>query len=132
MLPKFYQDIACFTCNSKTLNHCYSPFWDGYKALPGPPFSKSDHDSILLLPSFTQKLKQEVTVLKSIQHLSDQWESMLQDCFEHADWDMFRVESENNIDVNTLTLFHYLNRPKPKTMGRWQHSHKTEIVNHRI
>ena len=26
---------------------------------------------------------------------------MLQDCFDHADWDMFRVASENNFDINT-------------------------------
>ena len=24
---------------------------------------------------------------------------MLQDCFDHADWDMFRVASENNIEL---------------------------------
>ena len=33
--------------------------------------------------------------------------SMLQDCFDHADWDMFRVASENNIDtyMDTVTEF---------------------------
>ncbi|XP_045570722.1 uncharacterized protein isoform X3 [Salmo salar] len=29
---------------------------------------------------------------------------MLQDCFDHADWDMFRVASDNNIDVYTDTV----------------------------
>ena len=38
-------------------------------------------------------------MLRTIQRWSDQSESMLQDCFDHADWDMFRVASENNIDA---------------------------------
>jgi hypothetical protein len=29
---------------------------------------------------------------------------MLQDCFDHVDWDMFRVASENNVDVYTNTV----------------------------
>ena len=36
---------------------------------------------------------------KTIQRWSDQSESTLQDCFDHADWDMFRSASENNIDL---------------------------------
>jgi hypothetical protein len=83
-LLKFYQHIACSTLASKTLDHCYSPFRDGYKALPHTPFGKSDHD-ILLLPSYRQKLKQEVPVLRFIQRWSDQSESMLQGCFDHTE-----------------------------------------------
>ena len=32
---------------------------------------------------------------------------MLQDCFDHVDWDMFQVASENNFDVytDTVTVF---------------------------
>jgi hypothetical protein len=81
------------------LDHCYSTFRNAYKVLHWPPFGKSDHDSILLLPSYRQKLKQEVPVLRSIQRWSDQLESMLEDCFGNVDWDMFRVASENNIEV---------------------------------
>ena len=98
-LPKFYQHIDCSTRASNTIDHCYSNFCNTYKALPRPPFVKSDHDSILLLFSYRQKLKQEVPVLRSIQYWSDQSDSTLQDCFDHVDWDMFRVASDNNIDV---------------------------------
>ena len=97
-LPKFYQHIDCSTRTGKTLDHCYSTFRNAYKALPCPPFGKSDHDSILLLPSYRQKIKQEVPMLKSIQCWSDQSESMLQNCFDHVNWDMFWVASEINID----------------------------------
>ena len=72
MLPKFYQHIDCSTRAGKTLDHCYSNFHDAYKAFPRPHFDKSDHDSILLLPSYRQKLKKEVPVLRTIQRWSDQ------------------------------------------------------------
>jgi hypothetical protein len=103
-LPKFYQHIDCSTPAAKTLDHCYSNFRDAYTALPRPPFGKSDHDTILLLPSYRQKLKQEVPVLRTIQHWSDQLESTLQDCFDHSNWDMFRAAFENNLDEYTDTV----------------------------
>jgi hypothetical protein len=90
-LPKFYQHIDCSTRASNTLNHYYSHFRNAYKALPRPTFGKSDQDSILLLPSYRQKLKQETPVLRAIQRWSDQSDSMLQDCFDHVDKNMFRV-----------------------------------------
>uniref|UniRef100_A0A8C8M9L2 Peptidase S1 domain-containing protein n=1 Tax=Oncorhynchus tshawytscha TaxID=74940 RepID=A0A8C8M9L2_ONCTS len=51
-LPKFYQHIDCTTHGGNTLDQYYSNFRDAYKALPSPPFDKSDHDAILLLPSY--------------------------------------------------------------------------------
>ena len=39
-------------------------------------------------------------MLRSIQRWSDQSDSTLHDCcFDRVDWDMFRVASDNNIDV---------------------------------
>uniref|UniRef100_A0A4W5PN64 Endonuclease/exonuclease/phosphatase domain-containing protein n=1 Tax=Hucho hucho TaxID=62062 RepID=A0A4W5PN64_9TELE len=96
-LPKCYQHIECATRAHKILDHCYFNVCDAYKAILRPPFGKSDHDSILLLPAYRQKLKQETPVLRSVQRWSDQSDSTLQDCFEHVDWDMFRIASDNNI-----------------------------------
>ena len=83
-LSKFYQHIDCSTRAAKTLDHCYSNFRDGHKTLPHPQFGKSDHDSIL--------------------------ESMLQDCFDHSDWDMLRVASKNNIDKYTDTVTEFISK----------------------
>ena len=96
-LPKLYQHIDCATRAVKTLDHCYSNFRDAYKVLPRPPFGKADADSILLLPAYRQKLKQEAHALRSVQRWFDQSDSTLQDCFDHVDWDLFRIAS-NNID----------------------------------
>ncbi len=50
--PKYFQHITINTRGDRTLDHCYSPFRDAYKSLPRPPFGKSDHSSVLLLPAY--------------------------------------------------------------------------------
>jgi hypothetical protein len=62
-ISKVYQYIDCSTCGGKTLDHCYSNFRDAYNALTRPPFGKSEYDSLLLIPSYRQKLKQDVPVM---------------------------------------------------------------------
>jgi hypothetical protein len=66
VLPDFYQHVKCATRGKITLDYLYSTHRDAYKALPRPPFGKSDHNSILLIPAYKQKLKQEPPVTRSI------------------------------------------------------------------
>ena len=49
----------------RTLDHLYSTHRDAYKALPHPPFGKSDPPFILLIPAYKQKLKQDAPVTRS-------------------------------------------------------------------
>ena len=49
-------------------------------------------------------------MLRTIQCWSDQSASVIQDCFDHMDWDMFRVASENNIDVYTDTVTEFIKK----------------------
>ena len=49
-------------------------------------------------------------MLRTIQRWSDQLESTLQDCFDHADWDMFRVASEININEYTDTVTEFIRK----------------------
>jgi hypothetical protein len=70
---------------------------------------KSDNASILFLPSYRQKLKQD-GLFRTIQSWSDQSQSTLQDYFDHADWDMFRVASDNNIDKYTDTVTEFIRK----------------------
>ncbi|KAI4884971.1 hypothetical protein NFI96_020242, partial [Prochilodus magdalenae] len=67
--PKFVQHVLCSTRGSRTLDHCYTPFRDEYKARPRPPFGKSDHSSILLLPTYRQKLKQVPPTIREVHSL---------------------------------------------------------------
>ena len=77
----FYQHVTSATRGKKTLDHLFSTHRDAYKALPCPPFGKSIHNSILLIPSYKQKLKQEVPVTRSKRKWSDDADATLQDCF---------------------------------------------------
>ncbi len=81
----------------RALNHCYSAFRDVYKSVPRPPFGKSDQSSVLLLPTYRQKLKREAPALRTIQCWSDQSDAILQDCFDHVDWDMFWAASDDDM-----------------------------------
>ena len=67
VLPHFYQHVTCATRGGKiTLDYLYYTHREAYKALPHPPFGKSDYNSILLIPAYKQKLKQEAPVTRSI------------------------------------------------------------------
>ncbi len=105
--PKYFQHITINTRGDRVLDHCYSPFQDAYKSLPRPPFGKSDHSSVLLLPAYRQKLKREAPALRTIQCWSDQSDAILQDCFDHVDWDMFRAASDDDIEAysDSVTCF---------------------------
>ncbi len=105
--PKYFQHITINTRGDRVLDHCYSPFRDAYKSLPRPPFGKSDHSSVLLLPAYRQKLKREAPALRTIQCWSDQSDAILQDCFDHVDWDMFRAASDDDIEAysDSVTCF---------------------------
>ncbi len=105
--PKYFQHITINTRGDRVLDHCYSPFRDAYKSLPHPPFGKSDHSSVLLLPAYRQNLKLEAPALRTIQCWSDQSDAILQDCFDHVDWDMFRAASDDDIEAysDSVTCF---------------------------
>ena len=84
----------------KTLDHLYSTRRDAYKGRP--PFGKSDHNFILLIPAYKQQLKQEAPVTRSIKKWSDEADAKLQDCFASRDWNMFRDSSD---DITSVTGF---------------------------
>ncbi|XP_014196244.1 neurotrimin isoform X1 [Haplochromis burtoni] len=67
--PKLNQHIHFNTRGDQLLDHCYTSFRDAYKALPRAPFGQSDHSSILLLPAYRQKLKQEAPTLRAVRVL---------------------------------------------------------------
>ena len=95
VLHHFYQHVTCATREKTILDHLYCTHKDTYKALPRPPFDKSDLNSILLIPAYKQKLKQEVPVTRSIRKWSDDADATLQDCFASTDWNMFRDSSNS-------------------------------------
>ena len=57
VLPNFYQHVKCVTRGGKNSGPPLLTHKDTYKDLPRPPFGKSDHNSILLIPAYKQQLK---------------------------------------------------------------------------
>jgi hypothetical protein len=57
-----------------------------------PPFGKSDHNSIVLIPAYKQKHKQEVPVTYPIQKWSD--DAKIHNFFARTDWNMYQNLSD--------------------------------------
>jgi hypothetical protein len=49
-------------------------------------------------------------MLRAIQHWSDQLDFTLQDCFDHLDWDMFWIASDNNIDLYADSMSEFISK----------------------
>ncbi len=106
--PKYFQHITINTRGDRVLTT--ATLLPRTPTNPSPPtfkISKSDHSAVLLLPAYRQKLKREAPALRTIQCWSDQSDVILQDCFDHVDWDMFRAASDDDIEAysDTVTCF---------------------------
>ena len=53
---------------------------------------------------------EDVPVTRTIQRWSDKSEATRQDCFDHADWNMFQSASENDIDLYTDLVSAFINK----------------------
>ncbi|KAK1797598.1 hypothetical protein P4O66_000791 [Electrophorus voltai] len=99
-VPNLYQHVTFPTRGNRTLDHCYTPYKDSYKALAHPPFGKSAHAAIFLLPKYKQRLKWEAPVQREVVRWTDQSVAALQDALDDADWDMFQRRTD---DVSEFT-----------------------------
>ena len=109
VLPNFYQHVTCATRGKKTLDLLFSTHRDVYKALPCPPFGKTDHNSILQIPAYKKKLKQEEPVTRSIRKWLDGADATLQDCFASTAWNMF-WDSSNGIEEYTTYVTDFISK----------------------
>ncbi len=111
VLPNFHQHISCPTRGLNTLDHCYTPLDNAYKAHSLPAFGKSDHVAIFLTPEYKQRIAREPPVEREVTRWSSHSEAMLQASLDDVDWDMFRASSSDVSEftdvalsfVNTLT-----------------------------
>ena len=64
--------------------------------------------------------------------------SMVKDCFDHADWDMFQVASENNMDIYADSVSEFIRKcigdvvPTVTIKTYPNQKQKTESANNRI
>ncbi len=89
VMPNFHQHVSCPTRGPNTVDHCYTPFKNAYKARSLPAFGKSDHDAIFLTPEYKQRIVQDPTVEREVTRWSSHSEAMLQAALDDVDWEMF-------------------------------------------
>ncbi len=111
VMPNFYQHISCPTRGLNTLDHCYTPLKNAYKAHSLPAFGKLDHAAIFLTPKYKQRIVLDPPVEWKVTRWSSHSEATLQAALDDVDWDMFRASSSDVSEftevalsfVNTLT-----------------------------
>ncbi|KAK1798157.1 hypothetical protein P4O66_000651 [Electrophorus voltai] len=111
--PNLYQHISFPTRGKRTLDHCYNPYKNSYKALAHPPFGKSDHAAIFLIP----KYKRETPVQREVKRWTDQSVAALQDALGDANGDMFWC-STNDVSELTEAVVGYIGKLVDDTIPR--------------
>ncbi len=104
VLPNFHQHISCPTRGLNTLDHCYTPLKNAYKAHSLPAFGKSDHAAIFLTPEYKQRITHEPPVEREVTRWSSHSEAMLQASLDDVDWDMFRASSSDVSEFTDVAL----------------------------
>lgn len=100
-LPRYKPQIHIATRLDKTLDQCYSSIPEACHAVARAPIGESDHNTILLIPKYRQKLKVAKPTVKHLRKWSSQATDILQDCFDSTEWSTFW--SEGQVDINTYT-----------------------------
>ena len=108
-LPWYKQYINCNTRNDTRLELCYCNYPNAYgKCYRRSPLGIADHGSIVLLPTYKQKLKQSKPILKDIKVWDSEVEDTIKGCLESTDWDIF-FDSSETTDVSVDVISEYIN-----------------------
>ena len=100
VLPRYKQHVDCATRNSKVLHHCYTVFKDVY-------LGESDHGTVVLIPTYKQKLKTLKPTKKTVRRQTDESTEALRGCLESTDWYMFK-EAYPDLDEYADTVTSYI------------------------
>ena len=110
-LPGFQQYVHKNTRKDKILDKCYGNIKDAYEARIRPPLAnsdrntKSDHNTVLLIPTYKAAIKRSKPVSKTVSVWRDNNKEELSGCFFATDWEIFR---ENNIDSTAEAITGYI------------------------
>eukprot|EP00061_Rhincodon_typus_P011852 g37177.t1 len=98
--------LRCGDPGPDILDHCSPATKDAYQSISHPHFGKSDHNVVLLLPAYKQKLKCDDPVQKVMHCWSDATEGLLRKCFESVDLSIFKnLAASLNKYATTVTDF---------------------------
>ena len=83
----FYQHVTVNTRRDKTIDLCYTNIKESYRSIQKSKIGSSDHNTILLLPIYVTKLRQQKPVIRNIPIWSNENIEKLQACFDCTIWD---------------------------------------------
>ena len=106
-LPRYKQHVDCPTRKDKALDHCYTVYKGAYHASARTPLGKSDHNTVILIPAYRQKLKTVMPVKKTVKKWSPENPEALRGCFECTDWSVFE-HACTDLDEYTDTVTAYV------------------------
>ena len=89
-LPKYKNQVTCPTREGKILDHCYSTIPNAYRSVSRAQLGRSDHSTVLLIPTYRQRLKVMKPVKVQTRCWTDSAKENLQSCFDITDWSVFR------------------------------------------
>lgn len=100
VLPQYHKHVDFATRGQNILDQVYTNVKQAYKAVPHPHLGNSDHLSIWLTPAYRPLLTRSKPSVKQIRTWPEGATSVLQDCFECTDWNVFREAATSNQHVN--------------------------------
>ncbi|CAG5884190.1 unnamed protein product [Menidia menidia] len=93
------------------MDQVYTNVADAYRAQALAHLGLSDHLSLLLHPQYTPKIKSAETTVRTVRIWPESAVPMLQDCFHHTDWDVFREQgtvTRDILDNYTISVLDYI------------------------
>lgn len=99
-LPTYSQYVTCSTRNNKVIDLCYGSIPKAYSSCAKAPLGSSDHNTILLTPTYKQVLKRVKPTVKQTQVWQEDSVETLKGCFESTSWSTFE---DSAADLHELT-----------------------------
>ncbi|KAK0145681.1 hypothetical protein N1851_015400 [Merluccius polli] len=102
-LPRYKPQIHIATRKEKTLDQYYSPIPEAYHAVARAPLGESDHNTILLIPKYRQRLRVAKPTVKHCRIWSPQAIETLQDCLDSTVWSNLWTEGRRYASIKSKT-----------------------------
>lgn len=99
-LPMLNQHVTVPTRGDNTLDRVYTNIRETHRAALRLHLDSSDHISIMLVPAYCPVVKIKRARQKTITVWPTEAVSMLQDCFETTEWQMFKEAATEGDTVN--------------------------------
>ena len=106
-ISNFYQYVSCPIRLNNTIVFCYGSVKGAYKSVALPPLGSSDHNTILLTPTYKPLLKRGKIVTSEVEMWTDNAVEKLKGALESTDWNVFN-NSTTDLDERVDVISSYI------------------------